>query len=287
MTRTSPGPIFDAHHHLWHRGTSSREGILGEKYLDRDFLWPDLVEAADGHRICGTCMVEALGTPEEVDLAETTSAAHPTLRTMIAHAPVESPSLDRHLGRLQEHRMVRGVRRSTQAEADPEFVLRPEFVAGARLVGEKGLLLEVCVRHGQLAAVPRLAKLCPETVIVVQHLGKPDVSKAPPEEWLHAMAELGACANAWCKVSPVVHTASDVPFTSEAQAPFIQHVVSCLGWERLLFGSNWPVLNAVTTYGDWIEIVAGAQATATDAELASLFRTNGERLYSTTPAAAR
>lgn len=273
--------LFDTHHHLWRKAATPRAGILGEPYLDRAFGWEDFAEAWDGVDVTGTCLVEATSEPEEVALAEETSRQDPRLSAMVAFAAVEEPGLGEALELLSRHPIVRGIRRSTQAEGDPEFILRPEFVAGARLVGSSGLLLELCVRYQQIDAVPRLARECPETMIVVQHLGKPDVATAPDPGWLRAMDRLGGCPNVHCKISPVVHTAQDPRFTLERQSPFIQHAATSLGWARVVFGSNWPVSTAVTTYPDWVEMVAaacaGAGATATDLE--SLFLTNAQRLY--------
>jgi len=271
--------LFDSHHHLWGRSETPRTGILGERYLDRDFGWEDFVAATHQCEVDGTCLVEATGEPDEVALAEATSADDPRLCAMVAFVLVERPGLEEVLRGLVRHPIVRGVRRSTQNEQDPEFILRPAFVTGARLVGSAGLLLELCVRYQQIAVVPRFARACPETVIVVQHLGKPDVSVAPDLEWLRAIDELGACPNVRLKVSPVVHTARDPRFTLEAQRPFIQHAVTSLGWDRVLFGSNWPVATAVTTYEGWVGIVAGSLPDTSSAELDALFHSNAHRLY--------
>jgi L-fuconolactonase len=271
--------LFDAHHHLWRRAETPRAGILGEPYLDRDFGWEDFTRAASRCDIDGTCLVEATGQPDEVALAEETSKQDSRLGAMVAFAPVEAPGLGQFLEDLSRHRIVRGVRRSTQNEPDPEFILRPEFVTGGRLVGSTGLLFELCVRFGQIAAVPRFARACPETAIVVQHLGKPDVSAAPDPGWLRAIDELGAHPNVQLKVSPVVHTAHDPWLTPEAQRPFIRHAVTSFGWDRVLFGSNWPVATAVTTYDGWVGIVAESLADASAAQLNALFHGNGRRLY--------
>ena len=280
MTSRETRGIFDTHHHLWRKAGTPRAGILGAPYLHRDFGWKDFAEAWGDLDVVGSCLVEATGEPEEVALAEETSAEDPRLRAMVAFAPVEEAGLGEALEALSRHPIVRGVRRNTQTEAD-EFILRPEFVAGARLVGKSGLVLELCVRFEQIEAVPRLARECPETPIVVQHLGKPDVTTAPSPGWLRAVDQLGDCPNVHIKLSPVVHTAQDPRFRLETQGPFIRHAVTSLGWERVLFGSNWPVSTAVVTYPEWVEMVTAAclDAGAGAPDLDALFLTNARRLY--------
>jgi L-fuconolactonase len=273
-------PLLDAHHHLWQHGGVPRRGILGESYLDGEFLWPDLERAAEGLPLEATCLVQAREDEQEVPYAEAVAAHHPRLRAMIAWAPLEQPHVDTVLARLGEHPIVRGVRRSTQHEADPAFVARPAFVAGARRLADLGLLLEVCVKHEQLAAVADLAQACPDTSIVVQHLGKPDVSGPPPAHWLETMRALGRYPSVSCKVSPVVHTAGDPVFTLERQAPFVRHAVDCFGWDRVLFGSNWPVANAVVSYRGWVEMLAHIlQDVAQPGQLEAFFAGTARRLY--------
>ena len=169
---------------------------------------------------------------------------------------------------------MRGVRRTCQYEKDPEFCASEAYIRGARRLGERGLLCEICVRLQQIAALPRLVRACPDTVFVLQHLGKPDLAKPPAQAWQRAIAELGEMPNVHCKLSPVVHSDSDRHFTSELLAPFVRHVLECFGPERVMYGSNWPVAEAVVGFHEWAGIVREL-AGSNDA----VFAGNTRRLY--------
>jgi L-fuconolactonase len=274
-----PPELIDTHHHLWRRAEAPFAGILGSPYLDRDFSFSDLEQAADGLPLGGTVFVQVRDDLEEVDYVESVAREHPALRAMIAFAPLEDPAVGAWLDRLAERPIVRGVRRNTQWEADPAFVLQPSFVAGGRLLGERGLLCELCVKHEQLAAVPAFVRECPETRVVLEHLGKPDVTGPPPGAWLRGIEELAALPNVVCKVSVVVHGDGDPALGTDVMAPFVRHLVDCFGWDRLLFGSNWPVSTAVVGYRAWVEMVAEILSGAAPAELARLFAGNALSLY--------
>lgn len=274
-----PAELIDSHHHLWRRPEAPFTGILGAPYLDRDFSFPDLEQAADGLPLRGTVFVQVRDDLEEVDYVESVARDHPGLRAMIAFAPLEDPGVGAWLDRLGARSLVRGVRRNTQWEADPAFVLQPSFVAGGRLLGERGLLCELCVKHEQLAAVAPFARECPETRIVLEHLGKPDVTGPPPAAWLREVEELARVPNVVCKVSVVVHGGEDPALRSDVIAPFVRHAVDCFGWDRVLFGSNWPVSTAVVAYRPWVEMVAEILSGAAPAQLDDLFAGNARRLY--------
>jgi L-fuconolactonase len=271
--------IIDSHHHLWRRRDIVPEGILGAPYLARDFLWGDLVEAWAGLPVTRTAFVQVRSDVEEVAFVESVAASEPTLGAMIAWAPLERPELPLVLEGLRARPLVRGIRRSTQNEPDPEFCARPGYVRGVRELGEAGLLCEICVRHEQLAAAVTLARACPETMIVLEHLGKPDVSAAPPAYWLRGVEELASLPNVFCKISPVVHRPEDRPYQPETLAPFVLHAVTAFGWDRVLFGSNWPVSQAVVGYRAWVELLLDVLGDPGASRLQALFALNAGHLY--------
>jgi L-fuconolactonase len=249
--------VIDTHFHLW-RGTGAvRSGILAAPYLRRDVRWRDFAQAWAGLPVERALNVQVDdfvdGTVEARFVAA--EADPDRLGGIIAWAQLERPDVGAELGRLRAVPGVRGVRRTCQFETDPEFCRWPDYVRGARMLGELGLVCDVCVRLEQVTAVAALARACPDTTVVLEHLGKPDLSRPPAGHWLRAVEELGALPNVAAKLSVTVHTADDPPLRAEAVAPFVRHLHDCLGSDRLMFGSNWPVSTAVIGYRDWVVLL--------------------------------
>ena len=249
--------MIDAHFHLWRREEVEQTGILAAAYLQRDVRWADYEAARAGPPLEGAVAVQVSdftdGTVEARFLAGELPAGLP--RAIVAWARLESPDVHAELRRLSDLPAVRGVRRTCQFEADPGFCARPDYVRGVRLLGALGLACDVCVRLEQVMAVPRLAAAAPETEIVLEHLGKPDLARPPAGYWLRTVDELAALPNVTAKLAVVVHAANDPPLTAEAVAPFLRHMLDSLGPDRLMFGSNWPVAKTVTGYGTWVDLV--------------------------------
>lgn len=249
--------MIDTHFHLWRRARANQTGILAAPYLARHVRWEHFVAAWEGLPVEQAVNVQIRdfvdGAVEARCVAVEADPEH--LAGMIAWARLESPDVGAELKRLRAIPAVRGVRRTCQIEADPEFCLRPEYVRGVRLLGELGLVCDMCVRLEQVRALPSLVHSCPETTVVLEHLGKPDLAQLPPAYWLRAIEELAALPNAAAKLSVVVHTADDPPLIVDAAAPFVHHLVACFGAERLMFGSNWPVSTAVIDYRGWVDLV--------------------------------
>jgi L-fuconolactonase len=249
--------VIDTHFHLWRRGEAQQTGVLAAPYLQRDVRWSDFVAAWEGLAVEQAVAVQVNDFVDGiVEAGFITGEADPRrLGAIVAWARLEDPGVGVELERLRALPAVRAVRRTCQIEADLEFCVRPEYARGVRLLGELGLAGDVCVRLDQVRALPRLARACPETTVVLEHLGKPDLSRPPAAYWLRAVDELGSLANVAAKLSVVVHRADDPPLSAEVAAPFVRHLLDCLGPDRLMFGSNWPVSTAVIDYRGWIELV--------------------------------
>ena len=249
--------MIDTHFHLWRRAGAVRSGILAAPYLQRDVRWSDFAVAWAGLPVEGAVNVQVDdfvdGTIEARFVAG--EADPDRLGGIVAWAQLESPGLRAQLDRLRALPGVRGVRRTCQIEADREFCSRPGYVRGARMLGELGLVCDLCVRLEQVAAVPRLARACPDTAVVLEHLGKPDLGRPPAAYWLRAVEELAALPNVTAKLSVTVHSAADPPLGVDAVAPFVHHLQECLGPDRLMFGSNWPVSTAVIGYREWVAML--------------------------------
>jgi L-fuconolactonase len=275
-----PAAIVDSHFHLWRRDAVGAAGILAAPYLRRDYLWDDYGAATSGLPVEQSvfCHVnDFVDGNLEVEFASRVARAHPSLEGMVAWAQIESVDLEQQLDRLAGP-FVRGVRRSTQYEADPRFCTRPAFVTGARRLGERRLVCELCVRGEQVLGVVELAGACPETTIVLDHLGKPNMA-APEPGWRQGIAELGKCPNVSCKVSVVVHTADDPRLDRRLAEPVVGEVIESFGWDRVLFGSNWPVATAVIDYREWIEVLEQVLAGSSADQLQRLFTLNARRVY--------
>ena len=275
------GPVIDSHFHIFRRAETKQAGILAAPFLQRDVLWADYRRAAAGTGLEASVMVQVNDFTDPLPEAEWVSsvaASEGGPAAIVAFAQLESPSAGDQVSSLRGLPLVRGVRRNTQHEEDPLFCARPEYVAGARLLAEAGYSCDVCVKSHQLEGVVRLAEACPELSIVLNHLGKPDLG-GDLSQWRRDLGRLARHQNVSCKVSVVVHTDADPPLTRSLAEPVVAAAVEAFGWERVLFGSNWPVAEAVVEYPRWVDLVHQILAREAASELEKLFSENARRVY--------
>jgi len=254
------------------------EGVLDRPHTPGDYAaghgTPPGVIAVEAGRVAGQAA-------DEVAWVRREAAARPWIRGIVAHADIEDPDVERTLSAYRADPFVVGVRRNLQDE-DDGFLASSAMVRGTRLLGESGLPFDACVRERQLPELITLARACPQTTIVLDHLGKPRPG-AGHDAWRAAIRELSTLPHVACKLSGL---STEVP-AGTPRDYFIEtltYVLEAFGTDRCLFGSDWPILTLATGYDDWLalvrEAVDGHDAAAAPAVLAG----NAERLYRTFPA---
>jgi L-fuconolactonase len=189
-------------------------------------------------------------------LLEAEWAVEQPVAGVVAFAPLEDGVVARaYLERLITlGPKVKGVRRLIQSETDPDFPLR--LVEGLRLLPQYELSFDVCVKHHQLAWTVEMVRACPETSFILDHLGKPDVKVGLLEPWRSHISALAELPNVACKLSGLVTEADHARWTPEDLAPYVSHALSAFGPERVLFGSDWPVVTHAAGYARWIETLS-------------------------------
>jgi L-fuconolactonase len=275
--------IVDAHVHLWDP-TGIDYPWLGEvPSLRVPRLPADYAAATDGLGVTAMVVVEAAAAPGsgEAELAWLVGLARsePRIRAIVAEAPLEQGLAVRpRLERLAGEPLVAGVRRLIQDET-ADFCLRPEFVEGVRLLGDFGLSFDLCVRHEQLDAAAELARRAPGVTFVLDHLGKPPVSQGASRAWETRLRRLADLPHVTCKLSGLATEAGPGGATPEVLAPYLETALDAFGWDRVLFGSDWPVCELATSSSAWLDLVTSVLSEASPAQRRLVLAENAARVY--------
>ena len=274
--------IIDAHHHLWDKSRFNYSWLAQVPDIDRNFLIADYEESIRGTGVVKSVFVQADVDPQfalqETRWVLSLAEAATPIEGVVAWAPVEDPALDDYLEKVGEHPQLKGFRRLIQTE-DSDFCTRPEFVAGVRRLAALGYSFDLCIYHPQLTAAIELVRQVPEMSFVLDHVGKPDIAAGTIQPWKEQLLELAAMPNTCCKISGMVTEADPKNWTAQTLRPYIDSAIEAFGFERVMFGSDWPVCLLGASYSQWLETVFAAVEGASEAEREHLFCATAARFY--------
>ena len=229
-------PIIDSHVHLYDPRLISYPWMAGEPELNKTHSPADFTMACGPIQVDGIIFVEVDAAPsdrlKEAEWVTDLAGQDGRIKAIVAAAPLElGEAAGPDLERLATLPLVRGIRRLIQSEPDPEFCLRPDFVAGVKLLAAYDLSFDLCVYHHQLGSALELVRRCPEIRFVLDHVGKPGIRTGWMDPWRSHIRELSALPNVWCKLSGMATEANHEAWTHEDLRPYIDHVVESFGFE--------------------------------------------------------
>ena len=277
-------PVVDSHVHLLDTRRFKYSWAAGAPKLGRDWTPQDLTAAAKPYTIESFVFVEVdVDQPQyldEADWVQSIAMRDPRLKGCVAALPLErGAAIEPEIARIAGLPVVRGVRRLIQNQPDPAFVLQPNFIEAVKLLPKYGLSFDLCIFHHQLPNTLELVRRCPEVSFILDHIAKPGIKAGLIDPWRAEVKQLAALPNVVCKLSGVTTEADHQSWAREQLRPYIDHVVECFGFERLLYGGDWPVSELAGPYRAWLETLDWATAGCSAAEKRMLFRDTAIRVY--------
>ena len=278
-------PIVDAHVHLYDPAAVSYPWMAGEPRLNAPHGPAEYARATEGVEVERMVFVEvdaAAGAYlDEVRWVAEAARGEPRLQGMVASVPLEKgAACAADIAAFAAVPIARAVRRLIQPHLDrPGWCLRPEFVAGVKLLAAHNLKFEICIYHPQLADAIELVRRCPEVGFILDHIGKPGIRDGIREPWWSRMRELARLPNVVCKVSGAVTEADHRTWTYDQVAPYVSHAIDCFGFGRVVFGGDWPVVNLAAGFRQWVDMLDRIVAGTADADARRLYRDNAVAWY--------
>jgi L-fuconolactonase len=205
---------------------------------------------------------------EEAEWVTGLAQDDPRIQGLVPWAPLEKgDGAKAALEKLADNRLVKGIRRIIQFEDDIEFCLQPDFIRGLQALPDYGLSFDICINPMQLANTIKMVAQCPDVPFVLDHIGKPDIKNQILEPWQREIRTLAGFPNVWCKLSGLVTEADHANWTRDDLKPYIDQVIECFGFERVVFGGDWPVATQASDYPRWVETLAWAVSGASETEM--------------------
>jgi L-fuconolactonase len=259
-------PRIDAHQHFWHIARGDYAWLtpaLGAIY--RDFNPEDLAPHLAAHGIAATILVQAAPTHAEtaflLDLADKTAF----VAGVVGWTEFAAPGADATIARLAADPLLVGLRPMVQDMDDDDWLMRAELAPAFDAMIAHQLVFDALLKPRHLRRLIAVLERYPQLRVVVDHAAKPAIGSGDDAAWRSDVAAVAQFSNVACKLSGLV-TEAPSNWTVDDLRPYGEHLLTCFGAERLIWGSDWPVVNLAADYRRWIsaaeQLMAGLDASA-------------------------
>jgi L-fuconolactonase len=246
----------DAHQHYWSLGRGDYAWLTpSETALYRDFEPQHLSQELAQGAIKATVLIQAAPTEAESRFLLELSDRHPSIAGIVGWVDFEASDVAERISSLVRdgRGMLKGLRPMVQDISDSGWLDRPGLDAAFEAMIVHDLAFDALVTPKHLSAVARRLRRHPRLRAILDHAGKPDISSANLEAWAAQIEELARDTKVSCKLSGLLTQANQGAGIDGIDAA-AAHVFDCFGVERLMWGSDWPVVTLRASYREWLEM---------------------------------
>lgn len=234
---------IDSHQHYWHFNTQDY-GWMGDNmsFIKRDFLPADLLPSLKTIGFDGSVAVQARQSLEETNWLLQLANENPHIKGVVGWVDLKSDEAGKQLKQFAEHPKAVGVRHVIHDEEDVNFMLRPEFIRGVKLLENYGLAYDILIFPKHLKnTIEFVQRSSPNQIFIIDHIAKPFIKDGIISPWKEEMTELAKFQNVYCKVSGMVTEANWQNWAPENIHPYLDVIFEAFGTDRVMIGSDWPV----------------------------------------------
>jgi len=272
---------IDAHHHLWTLARGDY-GWLTPKLapIYRDFSLSDLAPHLAKSRIEGTILVQAAPSEAETMFMLGVAEAAEIVRGVVGWIDFDAEDAAARIDALAAQKFLVGLRPMVQDIAEDDWLLRPSLAPLLTTMTRHGLVFDALVLPRHLPRLLEVIDRHSDLQFVLDHCAKPHLATGDIAQWKRDIAQIAKRLNIVCKLSGLV-TEAKSDWQIEDLRPAVDHVRACFTPQRLLWGSDWPVVNLAGGYDRWFAAAESLLADLWPAEREDVFGGNAERIYLT------
>jgi L-fuconolactonase len=248
--------IVDAHQHFWdltradYGWLTPEAGVLSRNYLPSE-LEPILRES----EVAATVLVQAAPSEAETHYLLGLARAHPFVAGVVGWVDFAAADAPRRIAALAQAggEKLKGLRPMVQDIAAPDWIAQPSLDSAFDAVIAHDLTFDALVRPIHLEPLRTRLLRHPKLRAVLDHAGKPDIARGGLAAWARDLKRLARETPILCKLSGLLTEAGKRRSIDDLE-PYVADVFASFGPDRVMWGSDWPVLNSVSTYADWLNL---------------------------------
>lgn len=279
--------LIDTHLHLIDKTALNYPWLASAPALDRDYLFATYRQEAERCGISSALHMEADAAPDLMHaeteyIQKTARESGGFIKGAIVSCRPEDAGFSDDLQQQRSNGLVKGFRRVLHVMPD-DFSAQPLFRNNIRQIQGSGLTFDLCVLPHQLDKAAALADVAPDMTFILDHCGIPDIKSGALESWKKGISELSKRKNVVAKISGVVAYCNADSWNVGTLRPYVEHVIDAFGWDRVVWGSDWPVCTLASPAGGglsvWVAATHALLEGCSESEKTKLLSENARRIW--------
>jgi L-fucono-1,5-lactonase len=230
------------------------------------------------HGIASTILVQAAATVAETRYMLELARQTPYVVGVVGWADFEASETADTIAELAADPLLVGMRPMVQDIADDDWLLKPALAPAFRALVAHDLAFDALTLPLHLPRLVRLLDRHPDLRVIIDHSSKPAIRERCLDPWRADMAAVASHAGVHCKVSGLATEAAP-DWSVDDLMPYVEHLIDAFSAGRLVWGSDWPVINLAGGYDRWCAATQALLAPLPEAERAAVLGGNAARFY--------
>jgi len=244
---------IDSHQHFW-KFDPVRDSWIDEtmQNIQRDFLPEDLQPLLNANQFEGCVAVQASQSEVETHFLLDLASKNDFIKGVVGWIDLRNENIAERLQFFSDQKKLKGFRHVVQGEAD-DFMFGKEFRRGIAALKPFNYTYDILIFERQIPAAISLVQDFPNQKFVIDHIAKPDIKSGSIDSWKKGIQEIAKYENVWCKISGMVTEADWKNWKPEDLKPYLDVIFENFAVDKLMYGSDWPVLNVASDYNEVVK----------------------------------
>ncbi|MCB9055727.1 MAG: amidohydrolase family protein [Chitinophagales bacterium] len=270
---------IDSHVHFWKYDKKRDAWITNRmKILQQDYYPEHIALTLKRNGIDALIAVQADQSELETHFLVEMSKTHDNIKGVVGWIDLQNENIAERLDYFAQYSIIKGWRHIVQGEKD-DFMYGKPFRNGLATLQTYNYTYDILIYHHQLKAVLDLVNDFPEQKFITDHCAKPDIKEKKIDEWKVLIKAIAQNPNVYCKLSGLFTEAAWKSWSPAEFYPYLDIVFEAFGTDRLLYGSDWPVLLLSGSYVQWKSLLEKYMENFKEEDKLKVFGDNAIQFY--------
>ncbi len=246
--------VIDSHQHFWDQSKAQFDytWTQGNPPLDQTYLPKTLAPFIQKTGVDRTVFIQTQHNIEENRWVLNLAEQNEFIAGVVGWVDLKGDNCEDQLLQFKDHPKFVGIRHVVQDEPDENWIVRDETIRGLKVLQKHQVPYDLLFYVQHLKHAVKLGNELPELKMVIDHISKPKIKAGPGdpsfETWKQDMTNAASFENIFCKLSGMITEADQQNWKPHDLTPYVGHAIDCFGFDRLMFGSDWPVCLLAGSY---------------------------------------